>query len=98
MINDVAVAIRRMQHDGRIRRAMTVDCDVHQGNGTASVFAGMRIPTKPLPSWSAPVLVRSSVEQIPPAGRNDKARENEADTTELEPPDSGDPRVAVRHP
>jgi len=97
MINDVAVAIRRMQHDGRIRRAMTVDCDVHQGNGTASIFAGMRIPTKPLPSWSAPVLGRSSVEQIPPAGRNDKSRENEADTTELDTPDSGDPQAAVRH-
>ena len=56
MIHDVAVAIRRMQHDGKIRRAMTVDCDVHQGNGTASIFAGTRIPTSPLPSWSAPVL------------------------------------------
>jgi acetoin utilization deacetylase AcuC-like enzyme len=42
MIHDVAVAIRRMQHDGNIRTAMTVDCDVHQGNGTAAIFAGMR--------------------------------------------------------
>ena len=33
MINDFAVAIRAMQKRGRIRRAMTVDCDVHQGNG-----------------------------------------------------------------
>src|SRR5216684_9011249 len=32
MIHDVAVAIRRMQRDGRIRTAMTVDCDVHHGN------------------------------------------------------------------
>lgn len=39
MINDVAVAIRRMQRDEKIRRAMTVDCDVHQGNGTAVIFA-----------------------------------------------------------
>ncbi len=39
-INDVAVAIRRLQRDGRIERAMVVDCDVHQGNGTASLFAG----------------------------------------------------------
>jgi acetoin utilization deacetylase AcuC-like enzyme len=39
MINDIAVAIRRMQRDGKIRRAMTVDCDVHQGNGTAAIFA-----------------------------------------------------------
>jgi acetoin utilization deacetylase AcuC-like enzyme len=38
-INDVAVAIRRLQRDGLIRRAMVVDCDVHHGNGTAAVFA-----------------------------------------------------------
>jgi len=39
-INDIAVAIRRLQRDGLIRRAMVVDGDVHQGNGTAAVFAG----------------------------------------------------------
>lgn len=38
-INDVAVAIRRLQRDGRIHRAMVVDCDVHHGNGTAAIFA-----------------------------------------------------------
>ena len=38
MINDIAVAIRCMQRDGKIRTAMTVDCDVHQGNGTAVIF------------------------------------------------------------
>jgi acetoin utilization deacetylase AcuC-like enzyme len=37
-INDVAVAIRRLQRDGAIRRAMVVDCDVHHGNGTAAIF------------------------------------------------------------
>jgi acetoin utilization deacetylase AcuC-like enzyme len=52
MIHDVAVAIRRMQRDGKIQRAMTVDCDVHQGNGTAAIFAGMRIPAGSLPSRS----------------------------------------------
>jgi acetoin utilization deacetylase AcuC-like enzyme len=52
MIHDVAVAIRRMQRDGRIRTAMTVDCDVHQGNGTAAIFCGTRIPGEPLPSTS----------------------------------------------
>jgi acetoin utilization deacetylase AcuC-like enzyme len=56
MIHDVAVAIRRMQHDGRIRRAMTVDCDVHHGNGTAAIFAGVRVPSSPLPSTPAPLL------------------------------------------
>ena len=39
-INDVAVAIRSLQHDQVIRKAMVVDCDVHHGNGTAAVFAG----------------------------------------------------------
>jgi len=39
-INDIAVAVRRMQKDGAIQRAMVVDCDVHQGNGTAAIFAG----------------------------------------------------------
>jgi len=39
MINDIAVAIRKLQHEGAIARAMTVDCDVHQGNGTAAIFA-----------------------------------------------------------
>ena len=37
-IHDVAVAIRRMQHDGAIGKAMVVDTDVHHGNGTAAIF------------------------------------------------------------
>ena len=39
-INDVAIGVRRLQKDGLIHRAMTVDCDVHHGNGTAALFAG----------------------------------------------------------
>ncbi len=39
MIHDVAIAIRRLQRDEKIRTAMTIDCDVHQGNGTAVIFA-----------------------------------------------------------
>jgi acetoin utilization deacetylase AcuC-like enzyme len=54
MINDVAIAIRRLQRDEEIRTAMTVDCDVHHGNGTAAIFAGPRTPNDPLPSTSAP--------------------------------------------
>ena len=38
LINDVAVAIRTLQRSDVIRRALTVDCDVHHGNGTAEVF------------------------------------------------------------
>src|ERR1700675_5078069 len=56
MINDVAVAIRRLQRDEKIRTAMTVDCDVHHGNGTAAIFAGTRTPSDPLPSTSAPTV------------------------------------------
>lgn len=40
VINDVAVAIRHWQRAGRIRRVLIVDLDVHQGNGTAAIFAG----------------------------------------------------------
>src|SRR5262249_15376324 len=47
MIHDVAVAIRRMQRDGKIRTAMTVDCDVHHGNGTAAIFCGARVANQP---------------------------------------------------
>jgi acetoin utilization deacetylase AcuC-like enzyme len=38
-IHDVAVAIRRLQHDGAVKRAIVVDTDVHHGNGTAAIFA-----------------------------------------------------------
>ncbi len=38
-IHDVAVAIRRLQHDGLVKRAIVVDTDVHHGNGTAAIFA-----------------------------------------------------------
>jgi acetoin utilization deacetylase AcuC-like enzyme len=39
MIHDVAIAIRRLQSDGTIAKAMVVDTDVHHGNGTAAIFA-----------------------------------------------------------
>jgi acetoin utilization deacetylase AcuC-like enzyme len=40
LFNDVAVSIRSLQRDGRIRRAAVIDCDVHHGNGTARIFSG----------------------------------------------------------
>jgi acetoin utilization deacetylase AcuC-like enzyme len=40
VFNDVAVATRVLQRDGLVRRVAVVDCDVHQGNGTASIFRG----------------------------------------------------------
>ena len=40
VFNDHAVAIRTLQAEGAIARAVVVDLDVHQGNGTAALFAG----------------------------------------------------------
>jgi acetoin utilization deacetylase AcuC-like enzyme len=40
VLNDFAIGIRRLQKEKVIERAMTVDCDVHHGNGTAAIFAG----------------------------------------------------------
>lgn len=42
VFNDVAVAIRALQRDLLARRVTVVDCDVHQGNGTAAIFGGDR--------------------------------------------------------
>ena len=50
MIHDVAVAIRKLQSLGKIARAMTVDCDVHHGNGTAAIFPPSPAATSALPS------------------------------------------------
>lgn len=38
LFNDVAVAVRVLRREGRCRRIAIVDCDVHQGNGTAAIF------------------------------------------------------------
>jgi len=40
IFNDAAVAARAMQAEGRAERILIVDCDVHQGNGTASILRG----------------------------------------------------------
>jgi len=39
-LNDIAIAIRALQAEGRIERAVVIDTDVHQGNGTARIFQG----------------------------------------------------------
>ena len=38
VFNDAAVAARAMQDEGRALRVVVLDCDVHQGNGTAAIF------------------------------------------------------------
>ncbi len=68
MIHDVAVAIRRLQRDEKIRTAMTVDCDVHQGNGTAIIFAGTQTDREPLPSAGSSTR-SSSIRTAGPPGR-----------------------------
>ena len=40
VLNDVAVAIRTLRREGLIHRCAVIDCDVHQGNGTATIFNG----------------------------------------------------------
>jgi len=42
VLNDVAVAIQVLRKEQLIRRVAIIDCDVHQGNGTATIFAGDR--------------------------------------------------------
>ena len=40
VLNDVAVAVEKMIAEKRTSRVMVVDCDLHQGNGTAAIFSG----------------------------------------------------------
>lgn len=70
MIHDVAIAIRKMQKLGKIRRAMTVDCDVHDGNGTAAIFPPKQRAQRPLPSVSA-AQVESKVAEVAGAPEDD---------------------------
>ena len=44
-IHDVAIAIRKLQKEGLIEKAMIVDCDVHHGNGTGRNFRRGQIRT-----------------------------------------------------
>ena len=58
-----------MQKLGRIHHAMTVDCDVHHGNGTAAIFPAKPTKPKPLPSISS-VQVQPQIIS-PPANDSD---------------------------
>jgi acetoin utilization deacetylase AcuC-like enzyme len=37
-LNDIAIAARAMQAEGLVRKVLIIDCDVHQGNGTAAIL------------------------------------------------------------
>lgn len=38
VFNDIAIGIKKVQQEGPIKRALVIDCDLHQGNGTAFIF------------------------------------------------------------
>lgn len=40
VLNDMAVALEKLKKEGAVHKAMIVDCDLHQGNGTAFVLGG----------------------------------------------------------
>lgn len=40
VLNDVAVAVKTLKAEKKIKKALVIDCDLHQGNGTAFIFQG----------------------------------------------------------
>ena len=42
VFNDVAVAVRALQAESAANRILIIDCDVHQGDGTAAIFTADR--------------------------------------------------------
>lgn len=42
VLNDIAVAVKRLIKYGSVGKVLIVDCDLHHGNGTAAIFAGDR--------------------------------------------------------
>lgn len=71
LINDVAVAIRCMQRDGHVARAMVLDCDVHQGNGTAKIFGSGEPEPFPLASWSAALMTPGQAANVKTSAARD---------------------------
>jgi len=37
-LNDIAVAVKKVMNERLVKKALVVDCDLHQGNGTAAIF------------------------------------------------------------
>lgn len=76
VVHDVGVAIKRMHQEAKISRAMTVDVDVHDGNGTAAIFPPHKKPGNPLPSASGIRHdLRRSSSELQPLGASDGALE-----------------------
>jgi acetoin utilization deacetylase AcuC-like enzyme len=40
VLNDIAIAVEALKKEGAAQRIMVVDCDLHQGNGTAHILSG----------------------------------------------------------
>ncbi|MFH1380607.1 MAG: histone deacetylase [Candidatus Omnitrophota bacterium] len=38
VLNDVAIAIKKVLEEKKVKKALVIDCDIHQGNGTACIF------------------------------------------------------------
>jgi acetoin utilization deacetylase AcuC-like enzyme len=55
VFNDVAVAARVMQMEGRLQNVVLIDLDVHQGNGSAAILPGMTA-SSPSPSMAARIF------------------------------------------
>ena len=73
-LNDLAVAVREMQGQQRMRRAMVIDCDLHQGNGTAKIFAGdPEVFTFSIHQWDLyPAKEKSDLDIHLPNGTGDR--------------------------
>ncbi|MCP2521135.1 histone deacetylase, partial [SCandidatus Aminicenantes bacterium Aminicenantia_JdfR_composite] len=39
ILNDIAIGLRKLKKENKIKKGMVIDCDVHQGNGTAFIFS-----------------------------------------------------------
>ncbi|MEM8853774.1 MAG: histone deacetylase [Pseudomonadota bacterium] len=87
VFNDVAVAIRVLQADGAIQTALVIDCDVHQGDGTARIFEDdASVTTVSLhAAGNYPVRKARSTMDVPlPDGMEDEAYLAALDATLLE--------------
>jgi acetoin utilization deacetylase AcuC-like enzyme len=74
VIHDVAVAIKSLHKKGKLRRAMTVDCDVHHGNGTAAIFPPKTDKPHPMSVSEVGQTLRGATAQL----RDSSAAEPEA--------------------
>ena len=69
VFNDVAVAARVLLREGGLRRVAIVDCDVHQGDGTAAIFAADRRSVCRRPPGAAAAEHRGAARARPPGVR-----------------------------